>query len=149
VRSILQIGSHGVEVDVAATAACYARVSQPGPESCGCAHCRNWVAARHLVVSEELRRLLASLGIPDNGEINVAEYTGMRKPHGYIGWYFFVGRVVRGTLGVVANEFKVGDVSLHLSADHFFFAPEFADQEICQLNFCTEVDEFLTPADYQ
>src|ERR1051326_7789828 len=95
-RTQLQIGGYELEFDRDATAACYARVRVPGPEACGCADCRSWVAARQHVLPPEMRELLAQLGIPADGEIEVAEMPGPSQPHLYGGWYFVVGRILSG-----------------------------------------------------
>ncbi|MEX1098532.1 MAG: hypothetical protein WED34_20975, partial [Planctomycetales bacterium] len=90
----LRIGGYEIELDREATAAAYSRVAIPGPEACGCADCRNWIAGREYAVTPAIREFLSRFGIPPNGEISVAEFPGGRKPHGYHGWYLFVGRIL-------------------------------------------------------
>ena len=143
-RTQLQIGDYELEFDRDATAACYARVRVPGPEACGCADCRNWVAARQQVLPSEMRQLLAQLGIPADGEIEVAETPGPSQPHLYGGWYFVVGRILSGGGD---RTFHMGSFELSFSSSQSYAVPEFKGQEICELHFHTEIGEYLTEAD--
>src|SRR5437870_13890008 len=95
----LQIGGYEIEFDRDATAACYARIGTPGPEACGCAYCRNWVAAREHILPPEFRHLLSQVGVPANGETDVWEVPGETQAHFYGGWYFVVGRILSGERG--------------------------------------------------
>ena len=142
-RTQLQIGSYELEYDREATAACYARVRIPGPEACGCADCRNWIAAREHVLSPELRHLLAQLGIPVHGEIEVSETPGPSQPHLYGGWYFVVGRILNGGEDLT---FQMGSFEISFSSGQSFSMPEFKGQELIELHFHTEIGEFLTSA---
>ena len=145
VRTHFQIGGYELEFDREATAACYTLIRLPGPEACGCAYCRNWVAAREHVLPSELRELLSRLGIPTNGEIEVWEASGQSQPHFYGGWYYFVGRILNGEPG---RTFDIGGFMMSFSSKMEYAVPAFEGQEVCQLDFHTEVGEFLSEVEY-
>lgn len=140
-----QIGGYELEFDPAATAACYARVQLPGPEACGCAHCRNWIAAREKVLPSQLRDLLLRLGIPENGEIEVWETPGQSQSHIYGGWYFIVGRILNGKVG---RTFEIDSFEMSFRSWGSFAVSAFEDQEVCELHFQVEIGEFLEEAEY-
>jgi hypothetical protein len=143
-RTQLQIGGYELEFDQDATAACYASVRVPGPEACGCADCRNWVAARQQVLPPEMRQLLAQLGIPADGEIEVMETPGPSQPHLYSGWYFVVGSILSGGGN---RTFHMGSFELSFGSGQSFAVAEFKGQELFELHFHTEVREYLTEAE--
>lgn len=58
--------------DPEATRQCYAAIPSAGPESCGCLHCRNFVAARGGVYPDRVRDLFQELGIEPIREAEVA-----------------------------------------------------------------------------
>ena len=144
-RSQLQIGGYEIEFDRDATAACYARVRVPGPEACGCAYCRNWIAAREHILPSELRHLFSQVGIPTDGEIEVWECPGQSRPHLYGGWYFIVGRIISGEPNY---EFPVGSFQLSFTSERSFAVSAFEGQQICELHFTTETDTYLSEAEY-
>ncbi|MEI7732736.1 MAG: hypothetical protein WCO56_24400 [Verrucomicrobiota bacterium] len=144
-RTQLQIGGYKIEFDRDATAACYADVDIPGPEGCGCADCRNWIAGRVQVVTSELRHLLSQFGIPADGEIEVWECPGLSRPHLYGGWYFIIGSIVSGEPD---HEFTVGNFRLSFTSFRSFSVSAFEGQEVCELHFYTEIDTYLPDADY-
>ena len=143
----IEIGGYLVEFDRKATAACYAQISVSGPEACGCAHCRNWVAGRDDSITSEFRRLLDRLGIPSNCEIEVSEMPGrgQTKPHVYCGWYLFIGRIVSGK---EFHEFPCDHIQLSFAARRSFLVPVFEGREACELHFATEVNEDLSAEEY-
>ncbi len=143
-RTQLQIGGYEVEFDRDATVTCYARVRVPGPEACGCADCRNWIAAREHVLPAEMREVLAQLGIPPDGEIEVAEAPGLSQPHLYGGWYFVVGRILSGGGD---RRFRIGSFELSFRSGQSYAVPEFNGQEVCELHFHSEAGEYLTEAE--
>jgi hypothetical protein len=145
VRTHFQIGGYELEFDREATAASYARVHIPGPEACGCAQCRNWIAARDHLLPSEFRDLLSRLGIPTNGEIEVWETPGQSQPHFYGGWYFVVGRILSGEPGHV---FAIAGFAMSFRSDGSFAVCAFEGQEVCELHFHAEVGEFLSEAEY-
>lgn len=144
-RTRIQIGGYEIEYDRDATAACYARVQVPGPEGCGCADCRNWVAGREHVVSSELRHFLSRFGIPINGEIEVSECPGQKMAHLYSGWYFIVGRIISGREDL---NFMLGRFELSFTSGRSFAVPAFDRHQVCELHFTTETDTYVSKAEY-
>lgn len=144
-RQEIQIGANRIAFDREKTVACYSGISVPSPEECGCAYCRNWVLARHTVITEEVRRFLAQFGVPPNGEIEVWEAPSEKMPHLYGGWYFIVGEILKGS---PEDAFKVSGMSMNFLSDHSFRVSEFDGHEICELHFDIEVGEFLDEAEY-
>ena len=141
----LQIGGYEIEFDRDATAACYSRFRVPGPESCGCAYCRNWIAARKDVLPAEFHELLSQFGIPANGEIEVWETPGQTQPHFYCGWYYIVGHILCGEL---ARTFNIGSLHLSFAPKAVYLVPQFEGQPVCELDFHTEISEYLPAAEY-
>lgn len=141
----LQLGGYELEFDRDATAVCYARVQVPGPEECGCAYCRNWVAAREQVLPTEFRNMLMQFGIPHNGEIEVWEATGKTQPHFYGGWYFVVGRILGGE---PRHTFDLGAFQVYFAEKQSYAVAEFAGHPICELHFMTEIAEYLPESEY-
>jgi len=144
-RTQLQIGGYAIEFDRDATAVCYARVRVPGPEACGCAYCRNWIAARGHVLPSEFGHLLSQFGIPTDGEIEVWEATGETRAHFYGGWYFIVGRILSGERG---RTFDLGGFQLSFAPEQSYAVSEFEGQQVCELHFLTETAEYLSEAEY-
>ncbi len=143
-RTQLQIGGYELEFDREATAACYARVRVPGPEACGCADCRNWIAAREHVLPSQLRELLSRLGIPIDGEIEVFETPGQTQAHLYGGWYILVGKVLAAGRG---HMFKMDGFELCFESGQSYAVAEFQGQGVCELHFHAEVGEYLSEAE--
>jgi hypothetical protein len=144
-RTLLQIGGYEIEFDRDATAACYARVCVPGPEACGCARCRNWIAGRDSILTPEFRHLLSQFGIPTDGEIEVWECPGELQPHLYGGWYFIVGRILSGERGLT---FELGGFRLSFTTEQSYAVSEFEEQQVCELHFYTETAEYLPEAEF-
>ena len=144
----LQIGGYEIEFDKEATLAAYSRIPVPGPERCGCAYCRNWVVGRKHTVPAYSKELLLKLGIPDNGEIEVYEYPGGSKPHGYSGWYMFVGRILSKSSDET-NGFGPDIFRMKFTAGRSFRVSAFDGHSTCELQFSTELDEYLRPEDYR
>jgi hypothetical protein len=137
----LRINGYEIEFDREATAACYARIRVPGPEACGCAYCQNWVAARERVLPPDFQKLLSRLGVPDNGEIEVWETPGTTRAHFYGGWYLIVGRMITGE--DVRNPESIG-FQFSFSSGWSYVVSEFEGQEVFELQFTTEIDEYLS-----
>ena len=80
--------------DREATQEAYRRIHQGGPETCDCAYCRNFVAARERVYPKKVLELFDALGIPFNKEVEVYELgrlgSGFRL---YGGWFHCFGQV--------------------------------------------------------
>jgi hypothetical protein len=140
----LEIGGYVVEYDREATAAAYSRIAVPGPEECGCWYCRNWAAGREQLVPAAVRDLLARLGVPFAGEIEVWEVPDEQHAHLYGGWYMVVGRVVAKP-PEAAREFTLAGWQMRLSAGESYAVPQFAGQEVCELHFLCPVGDFITP----
>ena len=119
---LIRVRRWEVEVDAAETARVQAARDSGSPESCGCLHCRNFVAARHLAYPPEAIRLLKSLGVPENRESELY-HCGEVEPgvHFYGGWFPFVGRIASGPevlsggpsggaieLEEISNRFSIG-----------------------------------------
>ena len=109
-----------LEADPVETAQAHAARESGSPESCGCAHCRNLAAARHLAYPRQFVELLGRLGIPDNRESEVY-HCGEIEPglHFYGGWFHFVGRMVTGpesyTGGPTGGPVELMDLSERFS----------------------------------
>lgn len=131
---------HGYHVafDSSATAAAYARIETPGPEECACWFCRNWVAARSVVVRAQVRSWLQRFGVPSNGEIEVWEVPGMTTAHAYGGWYMVVGHI-RTKPEPPGHEFEVDGWRVSLSAGSSYAVPAFANLDVFEIHFFTEV----------
>jgi hypothetical protein len=144
----LQIGGYEIEFDRDATVAAYSHITVPSPENCGCAYCRNWVAGREHAVPPEATELLSKLGIPVNGEIETYEYPGTSKPHGYGGWYMFVGCILSKPSDE-AKGFGPLTFGMGFTSGKSFRVPAFDNHNTCELEFYTELDEYLLPEDYK
>ena len=147
-RLSLPGGDLSVEVNIEATAQCYARVSAAGPEACGCAYCVNWIAARSHIITAEVEAFLSAFGIPRAGEIEVWQTPGVEKAHYYGGWYIFVGELSGGD---IAQSFRVGELefSVHRVSNPGFLPAEFAGQSCCELQLSIELDDYLTAAEFE
>ena len=140
----MEIGGYVVEHDREATAAAYSRIAVPGPEECGCWYCRNWAAGREQLVPVAVRDLLARLGVPLAGEIEVWEVPDERHAHLYGGWYMVVGRVVAKP-SEAAHEFTLAGWQMRWSTGESYAVPQFAGQEVCELHFLCPVGDFIAP----
>ena len=147
-RLSLPGGDLSVQVNIDATAQCYARMRVPGPEACGCAHCANWIAARSSIITAEVEAFLTAFGIPRTGEIEVWQTPGVQKANYYGGWYLFVGEPSGGD---IAQSFRVGELefSVHQVSNQGFLPAEFAGQSCCELQFSIELDDYLTVAEFE
>lgn len=137
----VQLGEYLVEVDAEATVAAYAGIPTPGPEDCGCWYCQNWVAGREQLVPPAVRELLASLGIPLAGEVEVWEVPGDAGPHIYGGWYMLVGRIVQGPVSSASVSRAGWDLTFSHGAS--YPVPAFAGQQVCELHFLCNVGNFI------
>jgi hypothetical protein len=87
-----------LECDPVFTRDIFGRLSTGPPETCACAHCRNFAAARNQVYPADVKRLFEVLGISMDREAEVY-HTHRIAPgrHHYDGWFHFVGMIVRGS----------------------------------------------------
>ena len=140
-----QIGGYEIEFDRDLTSKCYGKLDAPGPESCGCGDCLNWIAARPHIITPQIQTFLEQFGVPKNGEIEVWESgPGRTLPHMYGGWYFIAGRILSNpSTGEFTEEFKNGDFQYYFSKWMSFSVPAFDDEEVFQLNFTTEVGDYI------
>ena len=140
----LEIGGYVLEHDREATAAAYSRIAVPGPEECGCWYCRNWVAGREQLVPSAVRELLARLGIPLAGEIEVWEVPDEQYAHLYGGWYTVVGCVVAKP-PEAAREFTLDGWQMSWSSGTSYEVSQFAGHDVCELHFLCPVGDFIGP----
>ena len=86
-----------IECEAEATRDIFNRVRSGAPETCGCAACLNFAAARSKIYPSDVVRLFDSLGVPHNREAEIY-HTHRIAPgkHHYGGWFHFVGRIVSG-----------------------------------------------------
>jgi hypothetical protein len=83
--------------DPGATRTAYASIQQCQPESCGCAYCRNWIAARAAVYPEPIRGFLTGVGVDEPCEAEVIQHVVRESGlHLCEGWLHFVGRIEEG-----------------------------------------------------
>ena len=85
----LIFGRWSLRCDRDATRRAYASMEVGQPESCGCMHCRNFVAAREQVYPPEVRALLVDLGIDFMREAEVYYIGQESQLHLYGGWFSF------------------------------------------------------------
>lgn len=137
-----------LEVDSTATGRAQAARESGSPESCGCLHCRNLVAARHLTYPRGFSELLDRLGIPTDRESEVY-HCGEIEPglHFYGGWFHFVGRIVTGpechTRRPTGGPVELKDLSEHFSVGFTqkvaLVPPSFPAGSIGQIEFSAKV----------
>ena len=90
----LRLGDQLAQCDRNATLAAYADLQQGGAERCGCAGCRNFVAAREQAFPDTFRNFLAELGIDPTKEGEAIHYGPVDGGlHFYGGWFYFVGKL--------------------------------------------------------
>ena len=138
----LEIGRYVVEYDRETIAAAYSRIGVPGPEACGCWYCRNWVAGREQLVPAAVRDLLALLGVPLAGEIEVWEVPDEQHKHLYGGWYMVVGRLIAKP-PEAARTFDLAHWQISWSSGPSYDVPQFAGQDVCELHFLCPVGNFI------
>jgi hypothetical protein len=75
----------------------YSLIISGAPESCGCAPCRNFAAARTHIYTSDVLRLFEELGIAANREAEVYHNCRIAPgQHNYGGWFHFIGRIASG-----------------------------------------------------
>ena len=132
-----QFGEWQYTCDRAATVDAYRRAADGGSQTCKCAGCRNFVAARLQVFPAPFLALLDSLGIDPvkDGEVyHLAR--GSTGRHIYGGWYHFVGTLeVTGDFAAV--NFGDGFTS-HLCRASAPRLDALVGQPVVQLEFHTD-----------
>lgn len=87
-----------LEVDVERTKQVYQKVEHGSPEACHCHECKNFAANRERIYPEEIKKLLAELGVDYKKESEVYHVYRMDNGlHHYGGWFHFKGRITEGT----------------------------------------------------
>jgi hypothetical protein len=96
--NIVKFGRWELECDPIINRGLFTQVSLGAPGACGCAHCRNFAAARNQVYPADVKRLFELLGISMDREAEVY-HTHRIAPgrHHYGGWFHFVGMIVSGS----------------------------------------------------
>jgi hypothetical protein len=134
-----------VEADSAKTRELYSSLKAGSPETCGCALCRNFVAARPQIYPAEFTRLCESLGIDRDREAEVY-HTHRAQPgrHHYGGWVHFVGRIVSGSdaakpIGTNAWTFELEKINAEFEFGFTnkvgLLRDSFKEQSIVQVEF--------------
>jgi len=85
------------EVDRELTRQTYESVSVSGADTCVCNDCKNYVAYRDKVFSDEIKRLFDDLGIDYKKEVEITSFETLPDGLHHIGgWFHFKGRVITG-----------------------------------------------------
>lgn len=138
-----------LRIDLEATRAAYRAMTLPGPESCGCLPCQNFVAARDRAYPAPARQLFERLGIDWHKEAEVCHITRLGPGvHLYNGWFHFVGAIDAGREAwrflhakVAAPDFiaLTGAFMVGLTSRQHLSHPPFRGQQLVQLEFTAEV----------
>ena len=132
----VECGDWILDVDVNATRAAYTSIAQGDPESCGCAYCRNFMAARGSVYPAEVRGFYMQFGISVEREAETYEAGRLEDGrHHYGGWHHFIGRIVESAdRGLeIAPDFSVSFLESKSCAE-----PAFLDvPDVVQIEFFT------------
>ncbi len=143
---IVEVAHVKVDCDPNTTRAAYAKRATGSPEECGCLHCRNFAAARHVIYPEQALELFAKMSIDPNREAEI--YHNARLPSGlhfYGGWFHFVGKPASASDYKSNSDFNSAEfVSI---SEHFQIAvtsnvqlvpPAFDGLPLLQLEFLVE-----------
>lgn len=85
------------EVDCELTRYTYSKAVFSGAESCMCNDCKNYVAFRDNVFSDEIKKLFFDLGVDYRKESELCSYEVLPNGlHHVGGWFHFKGRVLCG-----------------------------------------------------
>lgn len=85
------------DIDRKLTRQTYDNVLVSGAESCMCNDCKNYVAYRDKVFSDEIRELFENLGIDYKKEVEITSFETLPNGLHHIGgWFHFKGRVKKG-----------------------------------------------------
>lgn len=108
------------EVDRELTRQTYKNVSVSGADSCVCNDCKNYVAFRDKVFSEEIRRLFDDLGIDYKKEVEIISFETMPDGLHHIGgWFHFKGRIINGKEYIVPHPYSGHTFDLTSITDTF------------------------------
>jgi hypothetical protein len=158
---IMQILKWTVEYDAAATRHVHDEMLSGSPESCGCAGCRNFAAARNVAYPPPALDLFHQLGIEYDRESEIGSAVDLGGGRFlYSGWFHFVGRIVAGPKGIThvatvprgnSGGIGAGEVylidfepmtpgfALCLAEKKDMLPSEFGDEPVVQLEFKAEV----------
>lgn len=85
------------EVDRELTRQTYESVSVSGADTCVCNDCKNYVAFRDKVFSDEIKRLFDHFGVDYKKEVEITSFETLPDGLHHIGgWVHFKGRLVNG-----------------------------------------------------
>lgn len=140
----LRIGPYHLLYDANATRTAHALRRN---DSCTCAHCRNWAAARRdIYANPAFRQLLDTLGLPLDGETEVCQYA--RLDSGYSGWFHFVGLITAREDDPRQHDPPASLLPLlSFSAKRDVLPPPLAGFSVVQLDIHAEVPWVLSEPD--
>lgn len=136
------------EVDRNLTRHTYKNISASGAESCVCNGCKNYVAYRDKIFSDEIRNLFEDLGIDYKKEVEITFFETLSNGLRHIGgWFHFKGRVLTGKdyrihlpsgghttdLTHIAENFSIGFAE---GGDLTFFSDK---NDLVQVEFMTKI----------
>jgi len=149
---VLNIGRWKLKCDAEATRRAFSGVLIGSPESCGCAECLNFAAARDRAYPPEALANFERLGVDHRKESEIwhthRDELGL---HHYGGFFHFVGSIESGE-DAKRMVNGVGTFELESIAEYFEFGftsdaaliPEsFVGKEVAQLEFQTKVEWVL------
>jgi hypothetical protein len=85
------------EVDRELTRQTYKKIMDSGADSCACNDCKNYIAYRDGLFSDEIRTLFADLGIDYKKEVEITFFETLPNGLHHIGgWFHFKGRLLKG-----------------------------------------------------
>jgi len=90
----------------------------------------------------EVKALLAQLGVPENGEIEVWEVPGDDTPHGYGGWYMCVGQILQSP-AEESREFSLGGWQMSFTAQPSYAVDEFEGFDVFEAHFFTWAGNYI------
>ena len=94
---IAQIGRWKIQCDPEATREAFLRVPHGSPESCGCADCLNFAAARHRAYPSPVLSIFNQLGIDSQKESEIWHtHRDEKGLHHYGGFFHFIGAIESG-----------------------------------------------------
>jgi len=99
---------------------------------------------RFEAVARAVRDLLARLGVPLVGEIEVWEVPDEEHPHLYGGWYMVIGQLLSRP-PEEAREFTMAGWRMSWSSGPSYEVSQFAGEEVCELHFLLPVGDFIAP----
>jgi hypothetical protein len=141
----IKFGRWSLLGDPDSTRRAYVDVVQGAAESCGCCHCRNFIAARGDIYPVEALHLFDCLGIDPSKETKVYHLTRLDSGlHLYGGFFHFSGRIVAGRDAIQQDgSIKLEPVSemfaLGCTAQVSLVSPVFAELPVTQIEFLAHV----------